>query len=367
MCRLRPLLLILTLMISIGYFAHADDNTWTITERCFGDATQPPDDWSFDGTLLMTSEGRLHAFHQGWETPRIVVFSGSIPYTSIPHSGQLSPDGRWYAVITGMGFYSNFNNVVTWETETIQIYDTRTGEKHIIPWKGWFGTVSRLYGFGLYWLDNQHLLYERGEGQGGGWFVINPMTQAVAEWHSPLDLIYEIVYLAPDASAELHSNWGYGGYWTLSRGDYDIQLALWNGGVWRPDSQAFAAYTRVENEYRAEQLVVFDLAGNITDSLFDVPPEPQPNPDLLKWSTDARYLLFALDRLYIADMERQQIIDTCVPSNRVRSVAWSPDGTQFALLTSRRDDGIQIFDLQTWGRYVVGYHSGDLIGWRADD
>src|SRR4051794_21916875 len=76
------LLLLLTLMISAGVSAQAEDNAWPIVQRCFGDATPPPQGWAFDGTLLMTGHYGLHGFHQGWDTPQVLVFSRRIFLTA---------------------------------------------------------------------------------------------------------------------------------------------------------------------------------------------------------------------------------------------------------------------------------------------
>ena len=47
------------------------------------------------------------------------------------------------------------------------------------------------------------------------------------------------------------------------------------------------------------------------------------------------------------------------------TVAWSPDGTQLALIEA--GDGqrtVYVFDLETWELYTVAYHDGSVMAWR---
>lgn len=353
------LLLLIILLTSAGYTANATDEGWEVVERCFGEATAPPEGWTFDGTLLLTSIGRLHAYRQEWETPRILVFDDGLP-----SHGALSPDGRWFA--TSEYERRNFEFSTTFYEKAIRVYSTGSEEQYIIPWENTFSIDRRQIGHRFYWLDQEHLLYSRGDTRRDEtWFKINPFTQEIELWDSDLDPSRFVFDLAPDATKGLYTDWGLD-YWILDRGEDEIQLSILNTAGWSPDSALFAAYTRVG--FRAGQFVLFDSNGNLSETLLNVPDDTQIRYLFSNlWSSDTHYLLFTTDRLYLADMENQQVIDLCISADGLRSAVWSPDSSQFALTTYIQDDGIQIFDLAAWERYVVGYHDGSLIGWRGDD
>ncbi len=163
----------------------------------------------------------------------------------------------------------------------------------------------------------------------------------------------------------LYTNWGFD-YWILDKGKDEIQLPLWNVIGWSPSSIHFAAYTN--NNSQIENLALFDAEGNLQEVLIDIPDNTYINFLSGKlWAPNENYLLFTTDHFYMADIENWQVVDLCISSDALRSVVWSPNGTQFALTTYDRDDGIQIFDPEKGERYVVGYHDGDIIGWRTDD
>ncbi|MEP7292436.1 MAG: hypothetical protein ABI835_11670, partial [Chloroflexota bacterium] len=349
--------LFLILFLGVGYTARAADEGWEIVEHCFGEATEPPEGWTFDGTMLLTSTGRLHAYRQEWETPRILVFSNGLPSWS-----ALSPDMRWYAVVE----FEREESFVftTFHEKAIRVYSLIDDTQYLIPWENSWSASHRVYGHRLYWLDNEHLLYSQGD-LFQEWYRINPFSQEIEQWNSDLDPSEFVYDLAPDADKALFTDWGLD-YWVLDRGEDEIQLPIVNIAGWSPDSSQFAAYTGVN--YRAQQFVLFDADGSLTETLLEIPQDTQ-NYWLYSnlWSPSGDDLLFTTDRLYLADIENRHIVDLCLSSEGMRSAVWSPDGNQFALTTYDRDDGIQIFDLETWQRYVVSYHNGSIIGWRSDD
>lgn len=65
-----PCLLILIIMIH----AQEPDSGWEIIERCVGEPTIPPDDWTFEGTILATGWAGIHGINADWDTPVVQVF-----------------------------------------------------------------------------------------------------------------------------------------------------------------------------------------------------------------------------------------------------------------------------------------------------
>lgn len=363
-------LLLIILLTSAGYTAHADEG-WEIVERCFGEATTPPEGWTFDGTLLLTSIGRLHAYRQGWETPRVLVFDQHIAEQSV-----LSPDGLWYAVVQKEKDNDLSSMATTWyRVYAIHVYSTVTDEKYVIPWESIYYFNQQPRGHGLYWLDNEHLLYSRGDAVNEEWVTINPFTGAIGEWDATFNPSWDQFKFSPDREKAVYWDWNEPGGWFYN-GTHEISIPA-HDADWSPNSTIFAAFTRDLETKLPNQYVLFDEDGIRTDVIFDLWSNSQLTSEgagvteylETGWSPDNRYLVFGVqERLYIADIEHKQVIDACVISAIYSfSVAWSPDSSQFALTTYIHDDGIQIFDLAAWERYVVGYHSGDVIGWRGDD
>jgi hypothetical protein len=70
--------------------------------------------------------------------------------------------------------------------------------------------------------------------------------------------------------------------------------------------------------------------------------------------------------LYIADIEQRRVIDTCISTDA--GLAWSPKGTQLALMAEGEGQRpILVYDIQQNQILNVGYHSGGILAWRAND
>jgi hypothetical protein len=337
--------------------------TWPIEERCIGETTQAPANWKFEGTLLLRSSGKLHAYHQGWETPRILVFydadSGAV----------LSPDRRWLAVAVIEGRTEETNFITTFKIDALHIYSTVSDEEYVVEWKNEYRAVHRVFGHRLYWLDNSDLLYSRDGELDETWYVINPFSGAISDWQGGFAPSNFEDVISPDAAKLLyHVDWTIP-EWILDNGKEEFEIPLSERAVWKPDSSSFGGYIHKPDQFEADQLAIFDLNGNITDILFDVPESASPALNLRNnWSPDGRYFLFAVDQLYIADTQTKRVIDTCIASSNYVTVVWSPSHPQFALVEPYSDSReVQIFDMEIWERYVVAYHSGEVIGWREDE
>ena len=74
--KLRLFLLVFICFVSVTIYAQDDDSPvgWEIEERCIEEPTYPPDDWTNNGTLLISGYAGIHAMQADWETPRIEAF-----------------------------------------------------------------------------------------------------------------------------------------------------------------------------------------------------------------------------------------------------------------------------------------------------
>jgi hypothetical protein len=352
-----------TLLLITGYsHAQSTPDTWPIVEHCVGNATKPPVDWHFNGTLLLGSSKGLHTYQQGWNTPRIQVFGSKV----IGSASQLSPNAHWYATINGQRQQEQV--VTAFSIDTITVYNTTSDEKYVVPWKNIYFASHRVDGHTLYWLDNQHFLYSKDDSElNEKWFTVNPFTQEVTDWDSQISPSQFMFVFSPDRKNAAYSNWG-NLFWIFTNGDYEVKVPIIGIAGWSPDSSHLAAYTATSDPFAVDNLVIYDRVGKQVQTVFHFPA----NVNILRdssqaWSTDGQYLLFASNNLYIADMGKKRVIDTCIPTNYL-TVVWSPSSTQFAMVELYdRKRQVQIFDLDNWARYIVAYHSGSVIGWRTDD
>lgn len=347
-------------------FVHAQEATetpdaWPIEQRCIGALAKPPKDWTFPGAILLTSDGKLHAYQQGWSTPRILVFNNEI-YPFGIGSAILSPNQRWYALVESTR--TDYYNIWEVRTKAIHIYSTASSKHYIVKWEtAWGGSVGGLSGHVLYWIDNEHLLYSKGDSTDEKWFVINPFSGEVTDWQASFNPSWDNFSLSPDAQKALYK-YGMDINWTLFNGNQELQVRLGQPS-WRPDSQAFVGYTAPPDSLDVNRIVLLDLQGQITEIIMNLPERMEMGLDGV-WSPDGRYFAFATNHLYIADMANRRLIDTCYSSERplFMSAAWSPDSSQLAFISYADRGKLQVLDLKIWERYVVAYHYGDVIGWR---
>ena len=358
---------LLILFVAIGIyqinFAQSDEG-WAIEERCLPEPTTIlPDGWSFEGTLILTSQYKIHTYRQEWETPRIIVQN---TYPDIPNNGALSPDGKWFATV--IGTRTQGQTLISWDSSAIQITDTNTAEKYIVDWDNSFTALHSLYGHGLYWLPDNKLLYSMGGGSGGRefWHVIDPFTNTSIPWEGDFPLPIQHFILSPNAQMRI-----YGG----SEPEFRSDAFLYNGieeihlpthpayVFWHPNSTQFASVVVAEPRVPI-RYSLFDLEGIEIAFLASIPEGIPARQFNNAWAHNGQYLLFHINRLYIADIESKMLIDPCIETP-IGDVAWSSDNSKLAIV---EDGKIQIIDFNLWERFTVGYHTGGgVIGWRADD
>lgn len=360
----RPIINLLFVILALGIVQMSfgqSDADWEIELRCLNETTSIlPDGWSFSGTLILESRDKLHTYRQDWDTPHILLFTLG---RNIPHSGQLSPDSKWFAIIKGNS--ERVQVVTLWTTDEIQVIDTLSKTQFTVDWNTGFTATHTLWGRFLEWLPDNKLLYSKTESDAldsEEWYVIDPFTSDVSKWESNINLYQDRLYFAPDGQKAVYDN--YSGFF-LHNGQKEIQLPIALAS-WNPDSTQFATFIFDENS-RATEFVIYNTDGEVVTTVLNISSGKKLKLIKNSWSHDGRYIIFEADKIYIADTESEILIDPCIEA-RSMSVAWSQDNSQLAFIdeydSKRR---IQIIDFNLWERFVVGYHSGKVIGWRADD
>ena len=357
---MKYVLLMFTLLMAFSVSIAQSDGIsepWPIVEQCITLQGTPSDDWSFDGTLVMTSQGRLHAYRDEWQTPRITTFFSS------PIQDELSPDDRWYAIVEGTARVEGFNTVFT--TTAIQVFDTLDGNSHTIPWESSYKAQRRVIGRELYWMNDTRLLYSG--------TVIDPFTAETMPLDRPFNTYHFVFELSPDTQKGLSASWPEP-HWTIHTPDNTVELSIPTtyGALWHPTSEYFVTVTVSPESSDPQNIITINLNGDIEHLEYQIQPSSQYVSDArrMAWSTEGRYLAFETEdkRLFIADMDQQVVINTCLTPENDFTFAWSPTHYQLAIIDPRSEDhAIRIVDFDTSVSYIVGYHRGSIIGWRADD
>jgi len=156
----------LTLLAISTVFAGDAPPVWPVEERCVVESTQPPDDWSFEGTIIATGWAGIHGMNAAWDSPHILAFNDH--WIAEGGYGTLSPDGRWYAVPQATfrrtsDIYRGYVDVTR-----LLLYDLMDRQNTLrIEWldtyEVFFGSgASRLYTFRTpVWLDEDGCLPAR--------------------------------------------------------------------------------------------------------------------------------------------------------------------------------------------------------------
>jgi hypothetical protein len=380
------------------------DSGWPIEERCLGEPTPPPDDWTFPGTILMTGHYGIHAVSADFDKPYLVAFIYPNTLYGIKseshYKSAFSPNKQWLVQIEGnytdtTPEYSLYGTA-TYFVTGVRVYSTGLSRmSYFIPWYS-----ETAYRGGLHptplpepmWIDNQTIAFEGKR--------VHPFTGEVSEgdYFEQLDYtnvqgIDEAGYPSPDWTRRIYVTSKYNSEgatlgW-IEWGDtqtieYPLELALGAVVEWTPDSAFFSTTIPANGQEEAEnmfpeRLALFDRNGNQKSIMFDAQSDRSAEPRisaLARWSSDGRFLAFStLNRqdtlfkrhLYLADRQLSRVIDSCLVVDE--SLAWSPYGAQLAIMDyydQKPRRPLMVLDLDTWGLYTVAYHDGSVIGWRED-
>ena len=372
----------LVLLLVGAAIIHAQEATavpdagWPVEERCVSAPTKPPKGWSYDGTILMKGHAGIHGVNAKWDRPHVVVPLG----IKDVQGGALSPDGKWYASPYGRTDRDPKTYDTITSTQEIRVYSTSSSEKYVINIpaaqfsQGDYGQI--------HWRDNNHFAYRTSVEQT---LLIDPFTGK----NEPIEALNSLFgqwlvsiysYLSYDWTRVVYrQHTPSDGDWhiiDLRNGDEPKTLSLWYYSivVWMPDSSHFVA--EVDNPSNSDswqKLVLFDQDGNFAETLFNTDKKYQIRDKA--WSSDGRYLAFSEDtyvpthvsdrKLYIADFKQHQIIEPCIKVGV--GLAWSPDNSKIAFLNmGEGQQPVEIYVLEAEKVYRVAYHTGSVVGWRAD-
>jgi len=341
----------------------------------------------------MTGYAGIHAVQADWETPRVVASVNTRDIISDGSAG-LSPNKLWYAVPEGYLVYSDTLNHL-YVIDGIAVYSTvNRGEVYRLSWQNSY--LERWGVRAMYWLDNEHLIYETSEhatDKPGDLYIINPFDGTTARWEGEIDLAYlgsdsrwaygldhipSDQYPSPDLTRTVYkpaynSPWG---IYDVMNGELirvllDIEATFFTS--WMPDSSHFI--TEVQNQSDEDSttrdLILFDRDGFPEAIIFTVDEAQRLATRNAAWSLDSnRFAFTANRRLYIAYMDNQQVVDSCI--NIEYGLAWSPDATQLAFFQPGREQTqVMVLDLEIWSLYPVTVHIAEwydyVLGWRANN
>ena len=405
--RMFPILLCLIILFSPAAAQDAEGTGWPVEERCVGEATKPPEGWTFPGAILMTGHYGIHAVSADFEKPYVVAFMFPNTLYGIksesPYKSAFSPDKRWLVRLEGNFVdttpeYSLYGTGMYYITG-VRVYGTGLPRvSHFIPWYS-----ESAYRGGLHptplpepmWIDNETIAFEGKR--------VYPFTGEVSEgdyfeqvYYTNVQGIDEADYPSPDWTRRIavvsHDNFDSAVKgWIESWGDADqviqspLELSLGAVIEWTADSAFFSTTIPASGQNDAdnfppEQLALFDRNGNQKEIIFDARTDRSAEPRLSalkRWSSDSRYLAFSTlcrkdsnskRHLYIADKALRRVIDTCklVDTN----FAWFSDVNLLAMMDfydNKVQRPVMVLDMETWGLYTVAYHDGSVIGWRGDE
>ena len=394
-----PILFALFIVAPLAAQDTPADTGWSVEQRCVGDPTPPPADWTYDGTILLTGYAGIHGVDAAWETPRVLTFLNEDNLWG----GALSPDGSWYASPRGYFTITESYNGIT-EIHELRVFPVN-GQRDTyfsIPYE----TEFYQYTHGqVYWKDNSQFLY---------FDMMNPFTGVVQAWQQPEYVWdaepYTRQYFSPDWKRQVF--YGYVETATGSVWDWKINdlvnneilrtLNITSPVAWKPDSSGFGAVITDGADIPTYSLGLFDRDGVQGDVIVSA-PDREFGLFAIGWSADSRYLAFidfpfnyymvegkaysfayydSGNTLYIADMQEKNVIDTCLTVGE--GIAWSPQYGVEQLALMPPGEGLKdvlILDLDagalhpiakqlvTYNRRIYqGRKSSytSIIGWRTD-
>jgi WD40 repeat protein len=323
-----------------------------------------PDNWTFDGVILTyePDEG-VRALRSSITTTYYIAFEGS----NFTGAGAVSPDGKWFALPYGY-IQTAASSDVRYRVNELRVHSTEPVPR-IVARMAWNATFQFEDGIAaVRWLDNDTFFFA--SGAEGDLMRVSPFTQDVTE--TDLD---PYIHLSPDLTRGVAPHFEGRALFDLESGEVVRRFPALPSGLtvfaWTPDSSAFVTVEMADIERR---LVLYNRDGGMIDTLYTFGED-----QLLwnfRWSPDGERLAFSLydpykneNFLYLGD--RSGVIETCIRLNNLHdgaftsALAWSPDGTQLALLGF--GNGLLIYDVNEDRLIHAGNYSGGLLGWGAGE
>lgn len=341
---------------------------WSVEERCISKPIVPPQDWSYDGTILMTGYAGIHGVNADWETPHVLTFLND----SDLWGGALSLDGQWYASPRGDFTITETYNGITGVDE-LRVFSVDRDRDYFYSL-----AVDRaeyvFFGYThaqVYWRDNETFLYANTE--------FSPFRGESTDWPTSEYNFdgqpHQRFYFSPDwtrwifngLDEQNHSVWKIS---DLTQNKILEKLDITVPIAWNPDASAFVATITDGQEIPSYSFALFDRQGNPLETIFAVPVGQQLGLFTLGWSPNGRYLAFITfensfpwnhyspqNTLYIADVQNSVIYNTCVAIGE--GLAWSPNSNidQLTFLVSGEGTKeVLILDMNSYSLYSIARH-----------
>jgi hypothetical protein len=362
---LFSLFLLAMMYVNVALADTDEPSTWEIVERCLPDPIVPPDDWTFDGEILLWGWAGIHGINASLDVPYVAHWGG----------GVLSPDGQWILQQEVNAYTEQLSSPGPLGRYHIYYGDIVavnliSGERQTFDWEANYSITSQPYILGPagpLWLDDHHFIAIYGT-FGHETRMGDVETGEIVDWLERNLDDYEIS-ISPDQTRLI----SYAYLYDLADNSQLIEQPVGTShdflsSAWSHDSSMFIDV--IKGEDQLSSLTLYDRDGTVTA----VPFVGAVNSmSLDQWSRADDYFAFTTFRLYgagayeghtfIMDLHEEVIYDLCVEDTQ--GWAWSPDGTQFATVLGRGQQPVVITDLNEWQPYIVAYHTGDVIFWRS--
>ncbi|MEO1291114.1 MAG: hypothetical protein AAFV93_25550, partial [Chloroflexota bacterium] len=205
MHRFILMMILLSLPVVISQSQETSDTGWEIIERCVHDPITPPDDWTFDGTILATGWAGIHGINANWDTPRILVFR-SDDWLDILTS--FSPDYQWFAVGRGNIDFESCPDCFRhqYQLDSISVYSTVSpGEQYDFQLNTNFEySPNPIYNPRIIWYDANHIALadQYPFWVDGETFLWNPSLDSISELQTNISPLtsFDIYFPSNDKS-----------------------------------------------------------------------------------------------------------------------------------------------------------------------
>ncbi len=195
---MRLIAMFLLLGFCVGTSAAQDSTPFPIIERCITAPTEPPDDWTFEGTIITFRQGDgVHGFRADSSSRYYIAFDSQTEYARF---GSLSPDGKWFVSFIGGseagGLYTSNSN---YYIDQIRVVSTLPLRKlYFVPLESYQYEVYPMFRTVL-WIDS--ITFAAFQDQGltikSRWYLINPFLGTIEEISDEQDKELEKQYLKP--------------------------------------------------------------------------------------------------------------------------------------------------------------------------
>jgi hypothetical protein len=385
------LLLVMLVFLSLRLFAQEATEEaaqgWPIVERCVGEPTSPPADWSFEGTILATGWAGIHGINRAYDMPFVATFSDFPSYMPI----SISPDGHWIAeVVAGTEIDDSYWNGRRITIRSTIVYSTTNPhERYYSDYLSGHYTVGSLHVMPsrrkLKWWDEDSLVLGIGQSDGSDhlvvWSFLEDELSNLDGIEPNIDISNMYSFVSPDWTRLLRLNdiSSIGLYLLDLETGENLQsfsreeIGALGSAQWFADSTGFVL-RHESSEQSLPVMGMYNRDGELIDTLYiETDFAIVDNYELaansqelaLAYGAYAPDGSFGSSSIQIANLANREIIDTCISAS---SFKWSQNSRQLAIMpagTGQRP--VLIFDLEAWQLYNTGvYHSGNILFWRAD-